>query len=90
MQVATVAREWGQDLGLSTVSLIGGANLKRQQEKLKSQEVVVGTPGRFQPQAKGASDSKPWTEVELVKGAVSIWNWKLNFFSAMDEFLAAN
>ena len=36
MQVATVAREWGQDLGLSTVSLIGGANLIRQQEKLKS------------------------------------------------------
>ena len=48
MQVATVAREWGQDLGLSTVSLIGGANLKRQQEKLKSRpEVVVGTPGRL-------------------------------------------
>src|SRR5699024_1394590 len=48
MQVATVAREWGQDLGLSTVSLIGGANLKRQQEKIKSHpEVVVGTPGRL-------------------------------------------
>ena len=48
MQVATVAREWGQDLDLTTVSLIGGANLKRQQEKLKKHpEVVVGTPGRL-------------------------------------------
>lgn len=48
MQVATVAREWGSDLGLKTVSLIGGANLKRQQEKLKGHpEVLVGTLGRL-------------------------------------------
>ncbi|WP_368259588.1 DEAD/DEAH box helicase [Enterococcus sp. 2201sp1_2201st1_C11_2201SCRN_220225] len=48
MQVATVTRNWGQDIGLKTVSLIGGANVKRQQEKLKTRpEIVVGTPGRL-------------------------------------------
>lgn len=48
MQVATVTRIWSQDIGLKTISLIGGANVKRQQEKLKAHpEVVVGTPGRL-------------------------------------------
>lgn len=47
MQVFEVAREWGKDLDLNVLSLIGGANVKRQVEKLKEKpEVLVGTPGR--------------------------------------------
>lgn len=47
IQVAEVARVWGKDLGLKVQSLIGGANVKRQIEKLKDKpEILVGTPGR--------------------------------------------
>ena len=47
IQVAEVARVWGKDLGLKVQSLIGGANVNRQIEKLKEKpEVLVGTPGR--------------------------------------------
>ncbi|MFV0557549.1 MAG: DEAD/DEAH box helicase [Enterococcus sp.] len=47
MQVTKVAQEWGQLLDLKVQSLIGGANVSRQIEKLKQKpEVLVGTPGR--------------------------------------------
>lgn len=47
-QITEVVREWGKLLGLNTISLIGGANIKRQIERLKKHpEVVVGTPGRM-------------------------------------------
>ncbi|MDN6664098.1 MAG: DEAD/DEAH box helicase [Tetragenococcus koreensis] len=48
VQVANVARNWASDLGLQVQTLIGGANKKRQIEKLKTKpEVLVGTPGRL-------------------------------------------
>ncbi|MDN6639444.1 MAG: DEAD/DEAH box helicase [Tetragenococcus sp.] len=48
VQVADVARTWATDLGLQVQSLIGGANKKRQVEKLKAKpEVLIGTPGRL-------------------------------------------
>src|SRR5699024_5622490 len=48
MQVTDVARLWAKDLGLKVQSLIGGANIKRQIEKLKQRpEVVIGTAGRI-------------------------------------------
>lgn len=47
-QITTVVREWGKLISLDTISLIGGANVKRQIERLKKHpEVVVGTPGRM-------------------------------------------
>ena len=47
MQVTQVARDWAQLLDLQVLPLIGGANTKRQIEKLKAKpEVLVGTPGR--------------------------------------------
>ena len=47
-QITEVIREWGKVIGLNTISLIGGANIKRQIERLKKHpEVVVGTPGRM-------------------------------------------
>lgn len=47
VQVAQVAQEWATDLDLKVLSLIGGANKKRQIEKLKQKpEVLVATPGR--------------------------------------------
>lgn len=47
IQVTDVARLWAKDLGLKVQPLIGGANSKRQIEKLKEKpEVIVGTPGR--------------------------------------------
>lgn len=49
IQVARVMREWASLLGLSVQALTGGANLRRQTERLKKSrpEVVVGTPGRI-------------------------------------------
>lgn len=47
VQVATVAKNWAALLDIKVQSLIGGANVKRQMEKLKEKpEVLVGTPGR--------------------------------------------
>lgn len=47
-QITDVVRQWGSLIGLNTISLIGGANVKRQIERLKKRpEVVVGTPGRM-------------------------------------------
>lgn len=47
MQISKVTQEWGSLLQIKTQSLIGGANVTRQIEKLKKKpEVLVGTPGR--------------------------------------------
>ncbi|EOT44193.1 DEAD/DEAH box helicase [Enterococcus columbae] len=47
MQVTEVARAWANDLDLKVQPLIGGANIKRQIEKLKEKpEVIIGTVGR--------------------------------------------
>lgn len=47
-QLTNVMRVWAKVLDLRVVSLIGGANVKRQIEKLKKHpEIVVGTPGRM-------------------------------------------
>ncbi|MCB5956137.1 DEAD/DEAH box helicase [Enterococcus sp. CWB-B31] len=48
VQIGQVAQEWGNLLQLKTQTLIGGANVKRQIEKLKKKpEVLIGTPGRI-------------------------------------------
>lgn len=47
-QLTDVIRPWAKLLNLNVTSVIGGANVKRQVEKLKKRpEVVVGTPGRL-------------------------------------------
>ncbi|MEG0372806.1 MAG: DEAD/DEAH box helicase [Enterococcus sp.] len=47
MQVVEVARNWLAGSGMKAQPLIGGANVKRQQEALKKKpEVLIGTPGR--------------------------------------------
>ncbi|MGX7133290.1 DEAD/DEAH box helicase [Enterococcus songbeiensis] len=47
VQVTDVANIWAKDIDLRVQSLIGGANVKRQIEKLKEKpEVLIGTPGR--------------------------------------------
>jgi superfamily II DNA/RNA helicase len=49
MQILQVIQEWSQGSGITNTSLIGGANVKRQLEKLKkAPHVIVGTPGRIQ------------------------------------------
>ena len=46
-QVADVTRVWAKRLELNVQAIIGGANVKRQIERLKKRpEVLVGTPGR--------------------------------------------
>ncbi|MGO3731974.1 MAG: DEAD/DEAH box helicase [Vagococcus sp.] len=46
-QVAQVARTWAKPLGLNVQTILGGANIRRQLERLKDRpEVLVGTPGR--------------------------------------------
>lgn len=48
VQVGRVLEEWGNLKELRVQTIIGGANLRRQIEKLKEKpEVVVGTPGRL-------------------------------------------
>ncbi|KRN12225.1 superfamily II DNA RNA helicase [Fructilactobacillus fructivorans] len=48
MQVANVIRDWAVAFKVKILPLIGGANVKRQQEQLKKHpEIVVGTPGRI-------------------------------------------
>ncbi|WP_057896897.1 DEAD/DEAH box helicase [Liquorilactobacillus oeni] len=48
IQIAAVVTEWASLKKLKTVPLIGGANVKRQLEKLKKKpEIIVGTPGRM-------------------------------------------
>lgn len=47
IQVTNVAKTWGDSLGLKIEQMIGGANKKRQIEKLKQKpEVIIGTVGR--------------------------------------------
>lgn len=47
MQILSVIQKWGEGSGIKSASLIGGANLKRQIDKLKkSPHIIVGTPGR--------------------------------------------
>lgn len=46
-QITDVVRTWAKLINLRAISLIGGANIKRQIEKLKKHpEIVVATPGR--------------------------------------------
>lgn len=48
MQIAEVARTWAKPLQLKVQTLIGGANVSRQIDKLKKRpEVLIGTPGRI-------------------------------------------
>jgi superfamily II DNA/RNA helicase len=48
MQIVRVAEKLGQARGIRTLGLIGGANLKRQIERMKEHpQLVVGTPGRL-------------------------------------------
>ncbi|MGJ7919157.1 DEAD/DEAH box helicase [Neobacillus sp. LXY-4] len=48
MQILSEIQKWGEGSGIRSASFIGGANVKRQLEKLKkSPQVVVGTPGRI-------------------------------------------
>ncbi|TMW70715.1 DEAD/DEAH box helicase [Alteribacter natronophilus] len=47
MQILEQIQQWGQGSGIRSASLIGGANTKRQLEKLKKKpHIVAGTPGR--------------------------------------------
>ncbi|WP_078592478.1 DEAD/DEAH box helicase [Evansella clarkii] len=48
MQVLEEVRIWTEGRGIERAALIGGANVKRQLEKLKKKpQVIVGTPGRI-------------------------------------------
>ena len=50
IQTSHVAREWANLIHLKVLSLTGGANLRRQKEKLRKRhpQIVVGTPGRIE------------------------------------------
>lgn len=48
MQILSEIQKWGEGTEITSASLIGGANLKRQLDKLKkSPQIIVGTPGRM-------------------------------------------
>lgn len=53
MQIHEQIQVWGEGSGIRSTTLIGGANPKRQLEKLKKHpHVVVGTPGRVDELSK--------------------------------------
>lgn len=67
IQIAEVAREWGKEVGIKTQSLIGGANISRQIDKLKEKpELVVATPGRFQELQQKSNKLKVHTVTTIV------------------------
>jgi superfamily II DNA/RNA helicase len=48
MQILAEIGKWAEGSGIQSASFIGGANLKRQLEKLKKHpQIIVGTPGRM-------------------------------------------
>jgi superfamily II DNA/RNA helicase len=47
MQILSEIQKWGEGTDIKAATLIGGANLKRQLDKLKkSPHIIIGTPGR--------------------------------------------
>ncbi len=49
MQIFEVVQKWSKSSGITAASFIGGANPKRQLEKLKKHpHIVIGTPGRLE------------------------------------------
>ncbi|WP_371068575.1 DEAD/DEAH box helicase [Sediminibacillus sp. JSM 1682029] len=49
MQIHQEIQTWAAGSGIGSASLIGGANIKRQLEKLKKRpQIIAGTPGRVQ------------------------------------------
>lgn len=53
MQITDVIRDWIKGTDITVTPLIGGANVKRQMEKLKKKPtIVVGTPGRLNELSK--------------------------------------
>ncbi|MGX7109209.1 DEAD/DEAH box helicase [Facklamia miroungae] len=66
-QIFLVADEWSQLVGITCMSIVGGANVKRQIEKLKNKpELIVATPGRFNELLKQTSKLKVHTVEWLV------------------------
>lgn len=48
MQIHQEIQKWGEGSGIRSAAFIGGANLKRQLEKLKKRpQLIAGTPGRL-------------------------------------------
>jgi len=48
MQILSEIQKWSEGSGIRSASFIGGANVKRQLEKLKKQpQIIAGTPGRM-------------------------------------------
>ncbi|MCF6139226.1 DEAD/DEAH box helicase [Pseudalkalibacillus berkeleyi] len=50
MQIFEEVQKWAEGSGISGASMIGGANVKRQIEKLKKKhpQIIIGTPGRVE------------------------------------------
>lgn len=67
VQIADVAREWGSLVNIKTLALIGGANMKRQIDRLKEKpELIVATPGRFQELQNKSNKLKVHTVATIV------------------------
>ncbi|MFD2217089.1 DEAD/DEAH box helicase [Metabacillus endolithicus] len=48
MQIFDEVKKWSEGSGMTSASFIGGANIKRQVDKLKkSPQIILGTPGRI-------------------------------------------
>lgn len=48
MQIFQEIKKWSEGTGVTSTSLVGGANIKRQMEKLKKRpNIIAGTPGRI-------------------------------------------
>lgn len=67
IQIADVAREWGKLVNIKTLALIGGANIRRQIDRLKEKpELIVATPGRLQELQNKSNKLKVHTVTTIV------------------------
>lgn len=66
-QIFDLAETWCQQVEITCLNLVGGANMRRQIERLKSKpELVVATPGRFNELLKQSAKLKVHTVERII------------------------
>lgn len=90
MQIVHVINAWGQEYGISSIGLIGGANGRRQSEKLKKGvNIVVGTIGRTLSMIEGKSfDCSSVKMLVIDEADEQLTNEKRADFIKLSQYLA--
>lgn len=91
MQIVRVVNAWGQEHKVSSIGLIGGANGRRQSEKLKSGvKIVVGTIGRTLSMIEGKSfDCSNVKMLVIDEADIQLTDEKRSDFQKLKKYLPA-